>query len=185
MVKIIGICGSPRKGGNSEILLKEALKGAEEVGAETEIIFLREKKIEMCDGCCECDTTKKCHLQDDMEEIIKKLIDTDCVIFSVPTYFDNVNGLTKNFLDRLNPVGVDRELKNKYVGIIAVGATKEKSFKKAIEAIKIFSEIELMKFVDSSWGKAYKIGEIANDKEAITNANELGKKIVNVYKMEV
>jgi len=184
MVKIIGICGSPRKG-NCEILLKEALRNAEKEGAKTEIVFLREKKIEMCDGCCECDTAKKCHFNDDMNDIIDKMKKADGIIFATPTYFDDVNGLMKNFLDRLNPVGVDRELKYKKLGIITVGATEPKSFERAIETIKIFGEIELMKFVDSSYGKAYKISEIVNDKEAIRKAQELGKKIVNVCKMEV
>ena len=181
-MKIIGICGSPREG-NNEILLKEALKNAEKGGAETEIILLRKKKIEICDGCCECDTTKKCHFKDDMNDIINKLRKADGIIFATPTYFDDVNGLMKNFLDRLNPVGVDRELKDKKFGIITVGATEPKSFERAIETIKIFGEIELMKFVDSIYGKSYKI-EINKDKEAIKRSQELGKKIINNCKME-
>ena len=96
MIKIIGICGSPRKG-NNEILLNEALKSAEKAGAKTDLIYLREKKIEMCDGCCECDTTKKCHLKDNMNDIINKIKKSDGIIFATPTYFDDINGLMKNF----------------------------------------------------------------------------------------
>lgn len=183
IMKIIGICGSPRKG-NNEILLKEALKSAEKTGAKIDLVYLREKKIEICDGCCECDTTKKCHFKDNMKEIINKIKKADGIIFATPTYFDDINGLMKNFLDRLNPLGVDRELKDKKFGIITVGATEPKSFERAIETIKIFGEIELMKFVDSCYGKAYKIDEITKDKEAIKKAQEIGKKIVDVCKME-
>lgn len=183
MIKIIGICGSPRKG-NNEMLLEEALKNAKTEGAKTELITLREKKIEMCDGCCECDKTGKCHFKDDMNNIINEMKKSDGIIFAAPTYFDDINGLMKNFLDRLNPVGVKRELKNKKFGIITVGATEPKSFERAIETIKIFGEIELMKFVGSSYGKAYKNNEIVSNKEAIIKSKELGRKLVNVCKME-
>jgi multimeric flavodoxin WrbA len=183
MIKIIGICGSPRKG-NNEILLEEALKIAEREGTKTDLIILRERKIEMCDGCLECDKTGKCHFKDDMNNIIIKMKKSDGIIFAAPTYFDDVNGLMKNFLDRLNPIGVKRELKGKKFGIITVGATEPKSFERAIETVKIFGEIELMEFIGSSYGKAYKNDEIVNDKEAIVKAKELGRKLVNVCKME-
>ena len=184
MVSIIGICGSPRKG-NNEFLLKEALKAAEKEGAKTELILLREKKVEMCDGCCECDTTKKCHFKDDMNDIISKLKKSDGIILATPTYFDNVNGLMKNFLDRLNPLGVDRELKDKKFSVITVGATEPKSFERAIETIKIFGEIELMKFIDNAYGKAYKSDELKNNKEMIKKVQYLGKKMFNVCKTGV
>ena len=75
-MKILGICGSPRKG-NTEFLLRETIKVAKEKGAEVELIFLREKRIEFCDGCLRCDETGKCHLRDDMQEIYKKLEESD------------------------------------------------------------------------------------------------------------
>jgi multimeric flavodoxin WrbA len=179
-MKIIGICGSRRKGGNSEILLKTALSKSKEKGVEVEFIALYDKSIKFCDGCCECDTTKKCHIQDDMDNIIKKLKEADGIIFATPTYFDDVNGSMKNFLDRLNPVGVDRELKNKKVGIIAVGGTEPKSFKRAIKTIEIFSKIELMKVVASMWAKAYKREEVRRNSKVMKEAENLGSKIAKV-----
>ena len=85
-MKIIGIVCSPRVGGNTEILMQEAMSGAEEVGAETELIFIRDKNIRPCDGCCSCEVSGKCHIDDDMQEIYEKLLDSDGIIISAPTY---------------------------------------------------------------------------------------------------
>ena len=91
-MKIVGICGSPRKG-NSELLLREALQAAERAGAETELILLREKKIEHCDGCLECDETGECRIKDDMQEIYPKLIDANAIMIATPNYYENVPGI--------------------------------------------------------------------------------------------
>ncbi len=64
-IKAAGICGSPRKGGNTEILVKEALQAAEEVGARVEFIHLGEKEIKFCDGDLDCVKSGECRIKDD------------------------------------------------------------------------------------------------------------------------
>lgn len=73
-MKVLGIVFSPRRNGNTEILVREALKGAEEVGAETELITTRDYKINPCDGCESCYETGKCHINDDMQIIMKNFL---------------------------------------------------------------------------------------------------------------
>ena len=68
-MKIIGICGSPRHGGNTEFMLKEALKATKEKGAKTELIFLADKDIKHCEGCTpKCEDL--CKIEDDMKQIV-------------------------------------------------------------------------------------------------------------------
>jgi multimeric flavodoxin WrbA len=108
--KIIGLaCG--RKNGNSEILLKEALMSAEELGLgiNTEIIRAMDLDIRPCRGCQACggpgDLAKKCVIKDDVEWILNKtLLEDAALIISFPAYHLQINGHLKMITDRMNPV---------------------------------------------------------------------------------
>lgn len=174
-MKVIGICGSQRKGGNSEILLKAALARARECGCETEFIGLYDRDIEFCDGCCKCDVTQICEIDDDMKGVISKILAADAVIFATPTYFGDVSGTMKNFLDRLNPAGIDRKLRGKKVCIITVGASDPLLFERSLGTIKLFCDTQKMNVIGTMWAKAYKAGEVGEDK--IEEAKELGERV--------
>jgi len=104
-IKVLGICGSPFLKGNTERLLEEALKGAEMVGAETELIPLADKRIEDCnqDNWCMNNSRegKYCSIEDDMVEIYPKVLDADALILASPTYITRMTPLMAKFLDRL------------------------------------------------------------------------------------
>jgi len=99
-VKILGIVCSPRKGGNTEILVREALEGARESGSETELILVADKNITPCDGCGACLKNGICKIKDDMQEIYQQLKLADGVIFGTPVYFINVSAQAKAVMDR-------------------------------------------------------------------------------------
>jgi len=182
-MKIIGICGSPRKGGNTEILIKEALKGAEEEGCKTEFIPLADKNIKHCIGCSKEECQEICKIKDDMQEFYKLLPKVDGIIIGTPVYFASPSGLMKNFVDRcrclLRPT---KKLAGKVGGIIVVGAS----------AGHALTELILCDFL--SWhdvilpGRAYaegfarKKGEILNRKEDLEAARKLGRKIARFCK---
>lgn len=86
-MKVLGILGSPRVGGNSDILLEQALAGAKGAGGEVEKIVLSNKKISGCLDCEKCNETGICVIKDDMLEIHKKILDAEAIIHSVPVYF--------------------------------------------------------------------------------------------------
>jgi multimeric flavodoxin WrbA len=178
-MKIIGICGSPRKG-NTEILLREALNGAKEAGADTELILLREKNIELCDGCLVCEKTGECHINDDMQKIYKKLTESDVIIFGSPTYYNNVTALFKILIDRTNVFYLKNNLKNKIAAIICVGGMKlnEGSIENAAKQIKIFCEIQGMKVVGKLLVSATISNEVLENKKILKKARDLGVKIV-------
>lgn len=105
-MKILGVGGSPHKNGFSERLLNNALNGAEESGAEVNEVYLTDLEIKHCIGCdYPCWDEMVCSLDDDGLELRRKLSNHDALIFSVPVYFLSVNGLSKNFMDRMRYYG--------------------------------------------------------------------------------
>jgi multimeric flavodoxin WrbA len=100
MVKVLGIVGSPRRGGNTEILVRTALESASGAGAETEMIRLSEKVVGPCDGCASCAKTKKCKTDDDFAEVFDKMVAADAILFASPSYFESVTPQMKALIDR-------------------------------------------------------------------------------------
>ena len=100
--KVLVISSSPRKGGNSDVLCDEFVKGAKEAGNNVEKIFLKDKKINYCTGCGFCNTNDytACSQKDDMPEILEKIIDSDVIVLSTPVYFYTMCGQMKTFIDR-------------------------------------------------------------------------------------
>jgi multimeric flavodoxin WrbA len=100
VMNVLGIVCSPRRGGNTEILVREALLAAREAGAETEIVMIEDKVITPCDGCHTCFQTGHCKIKDDMQAIYKQMEKADAIIFGSPVYFQNVTAQAKAIIDR-------------------------------------------------------------------------------------
>ncbi|AOR23381.1 flavodoxin family protein [Clostridium taeniosporum] len=106
-MKVLAINGSPRgKKGNTQVLLKPFLNGCEEAGAETEIVYLKDKNIKHCSGCFTCwtNTPGKCIHKDDMEELLNKIQKADIIVYATPLYYYTVTGMMKDFMDRMLPL---------------------------------------------------------------------------------
>jgi len=99
-MKVIGIVGSPRKNGNTNILVQQVLKGAAEAGAETRTFILNEMNYRGCQGCDYCKSHEKCKLEDDLMEVFDELALADGVVFGSPIYFAQFTGQMRLFLDR-------------------------------------------------------------------------------------
>jgi multimeric flavodoxin WrbA len=106
--KIVVIQGSPRKEGTSktDILAKAFIEGARKAGAESETIYLREKKIKQCQGCYTCwtKTPGKCIFNDDAADIMKKSNEADLVVFASPLYHFGIIALMKKYIERTLPM---------------------------------------------------------------------------------
>ena len=126
-MKILSICGSPRKG-NSEAIILKIQQFLKKEGVDNEIVLLREKKINRCLGCVEyCNHELKCQIQDDMQEIMDKMEKADGFVFVSPNYFNMPTGLLKDFIDRCSVLFTANKLeqfKSKKAIVICVGATK-------------------------------------------------------------
>ena len=100
MKKILGVIGSPRRNGNTHILVSRILEGAREHGAETKTIFLHDLDIRECDGCHTCWKGKPCSKKDDMNTVYPAVIESDAIIFGTPLYWYGPTALMKGFIDR-------------------------------------------------------------------------------------
>ncbi|NLZ39244.1 MAG: flavodoxin family protein [Firmicutes bacterium] len=181
---VLGIAGSPRRNGNTEILLDEALKGAREAGAETEKIVLSKLTYSPCIACDKCAKTGICVLKDDMQEVYDKIVAADAMIFASPNYFYNVSAWAKAAIDRAQALWARRyKLKdpllrqNKKGYFISVAATKgARLFKGSIWTMQYFFEAAgyrlagrlLVRAVD---GK----GEILKEPKYLEAAYQLGQ----------
>jgi multimeric flavodoxin WrbA len=136
-MKIIGIASSPHRNGNSITLLREALKGAREAGAETEEIYLPDYDIQYCAGCMCCLSTDRCAIPDDLNMLREKLVEADGIILSSPTHGLAPNARMKNFSDRIGMHSVYRSLLgDKYVvGIATAGAVGARKTAKKLTGI--------------------------------------------------
>lgn len=97
---ILGIVGSPRKGGNTDILVSRILEGAKDAGASVERIFLDDLVIRECTGCHSCWMGKRCSRKDDMNDIYPKIAEADAFVFGTPVYWYGPSALMKAFIDR-------------------------------------------------------------------------------------
>jgi multimeric flavodoxin WrbA len=99
-MNVLGIVGSPRKGGNTEIMVEEALASAREEGVKTDIFLIDGKTINGCDACGSCFQTGACKIKDDMQSLYKKMEWADAIIFGSPVYFNYVTAQAKAIMDR-------------------------------------------------------------------------------------
>jgi multimeric flavodoxin WrbA len=100
MAKILAVVGSPRKGGNTDVLVSKMAEGAGAAGAQVEVIRLGELQIRECDGCQACWRGRPCSKKDDMREIYPKIAASGTIIFGTPVYWYGPTALMKAFIDR-------------------------------------------------------------------------------------
>ena len=99
--KVLILSGSPRKGGNSDLLCDEFLRGAQEADHEVEKIRVAAKKITPCSACYYCrDHGGACVHKDDMAEVLQKMIDADVLVLASPVYFYSIDAQLKALIDR-------------------------------------------------------------------------------------
>jgi multimeric flavodoxin WrbA len=187
-LKVLGICGSPRRGGNTEVLLKEALRGASESGAEVEAVFLRDRKVGPCLEIYACKKDGRCVIKDDFREVSEKMVQADALILASPIFFYTVSSHTKMLMDRCQSFWVKRYILKQPVfpgrarrkgAFIAVGATSgKKLFEGVLLTVRYFldaldvdlSDALLVRGVDEK-------GEIFKHPEEIRAAYDLGKRL--------
>ncbi len=184
--KVIAFIGSPRKGGNSELLTKELLKAAEQEGAETEAIRLVEYDLKPCDACLACRKTKKCKIDDDGEKLFDKVMEADGIVLATPVYFGSCSPQTKILIDRMGYLAkaLGQPLNNKVGSALVVARRAGANFTLA-EILFFFLINGMIVPGVSYWTVAYgrDKGEVLNDKEGVDTARELGRKLAWLTKL--
>ncbi|MBU2547710.1 MAG: flavodoxin family protein [Proteobacteria bacterium] len=119
-MKILGLVCSPREGGNTEIMVREALDEAARRGAETELVLLAGKNITPCQACEACMAEGVCAVDDDMQAIYSKLVEADGILFGTPVYFINVTAQAKAVIDRSFALMMTGRLRGKAAAAVVV-----------------------------------------------------------------
>lgn len=190
-MKVLGIYGSPRKGGNSDLLLDRALDGAGREGAEVEAIYVRNLNISGCLECGGCDDTGECVLDDDMTRVYELMTGADAIITSAPIFFYSVPAQLKALIDRGQALWSGRMLakttpqaRKGYDGgdgyLIGVGATKGKNlFEGPQLTAKYFYDALDMNYRGGLFYRGVEgKGAIEENPEALGEAFELGRSLV-------
>lgn len=114
-MKTLAISGSPRENGNTEYFARIVLSRLEKEGIETEFLSLIDKKIDECTGCYHCVKNADCMIQDDFQEVFKKMIEADAIILASPVYHGSITPKLKCLLDRAGFTGrwIANEMKEK------------------------------------------------------------------------
>jgi len=189
-VRVLGIYGSPRKGGNTDLILDKVLEGSRLAGAETDAIYVRRLKIDGCLECGSCDETGECVIQDDMQSVYPLLQAADIIFLSSPNFFYNVTAQVKLLIDRSQAMWSKRllektpEQRRTYDSgkgyLICIGATKGKNLFVGVElTVKYFFDALDMTYeggllIDRVEAK----GEILEHPDVMDRAFELGKAAV-------
>jgi multimeric flavodoxin WrbA len=188
-MKVLGISGSPRHNGNTELLLAEVLKGATEKGAEVQTIIARNLKFTTCTHCDSCLKTGKCRFQDDMQAVYDQLEQADVIILASPVQFMGITAQAKALIDRcqcfwsrkyvLKTPPLNPEKKRKGFFISVCGTRIKNMFEPSVAIVKTWFHVlnvsyagELLVFgIDEK-------GAILAHPDVIKQAYEWGQKLV-------
>jgi len=182
-MKVLGISGSMRKDGNTADLVNVILERCHSAGIKTEFVSLAGKKIHPCMGCEKCKEKKWCVIEnDDWDIIVNKILDCDVLVIGSPTYYYDVCGHLKNFIDRTYSLYHDRKLAGRKGVAVAVQA--QKGANRTIQTLEGFLSSHEFSSLGSVKGNGYHEGEVLADKEAVEKAQKIGDKIVRLVKKD-
>ena len=187
-MNVLIFSGSPRKKGNTEILIENVVNGITDTGSTCEVVRLAEQKIHPCIGCGGCEKEGKCVIDDDMQNLYKKIAAADRIIIASPIYFYGVTAQTKAFIDRCQALWSRKYLLKMRLNapvpkigyFLSVAATKgERVFEGAIFTVQYGLDA-----MDYSYGGELvvrgvdKRGVIAEIQEELDRAKEFGTSTV-------
>lgn len=139
MKKVLIVSSSPRRGGNSDLLCDQFLAGAQAAGHQAEKIFLRDYKINYCQGCGVCNNTHRCVQKDDMAALLDKMVQADVIVLATPVYFYSMDGQMKTFIDRTVPRYTEISGKDFYF-ILSAADESRANMTRTLEAFRGFTE---------------------------------------------
>jgi multimeric flavodoxin WrbA len=137
--QVLVLSASPRKGGNSDTLCDEFVRGAMDAGHNAEKLFLRDHTTNYCTGCGVCNSTHKCVQKDDMSEILDKMIEADVIVMATPVYFYTMDAQMKTLIDRTVPRYTEISDKDFYFIVTAADPDKS-SLERTIDGLRGFTD---------------------------------------------
>ena len=174
-MKILALIGSPRKQGNTDLLVDQILRGSKTRGHTSEKLYLYGYKISSCVDCRDC---KKgdfvCTVKDGMQEIYPKMEEADLIIFGTPLYFWGPSGQIKSLIDRIRPFVATSKLKGKQAIVVIPSADGPRLCGPLLEMFRLTFNYLGVKFTGNILAEAFEKGEIGENQEVLKEAYELG-----------
>ncbi len=175
-MRILALVGSPRKGGNTDLLVDRILKGSESRGYSTEKIYLYDYEIEPCLDCRTCKRgLLECSLHDEMSLIYPKLENADVIIFGTPVYWYGPTGKMKLLIDRLRPYVANRKLAGKKAVIVIPSEEGPGCCGPITDMFRVSFDYLGITLVGRIFAKAHEKGEVKKNTEQMENAYQLGR----------
>ncbi len=188
-MRVLGIAGSPRRGGNTDLLLAELLRGAARRGAEVKTIVLDNLAISFCRHCDFCLKTGNCQIKDDMQAVYEELAQADRIVLASPVQFMSVTAQTKMMIDRCQalwarkyvlkvpPLGDRRPRKGFFISV--GGRRIANLFEPAREVVKTFFRVMDVEYAGELLFMGIdEKGAILQHPDAMRQAFEAGQKLV-------
>jgi multimeric flavodoxin WrbA len=191
-MKVLAFNGSPRKGGNTQILLLEAVKGAREQGAEVTVYDLNWMNIRPCQHCGGCADTGRCVIPDDMQTLHRDIRTADRIILASPIFFFGVSGQTKIMIDRCQPFWAEKYVRKQPVPpgafgrkglLLLVGGMKRNPRNKGFECSEVtarafFRTVNVPEHTTLTYDGVDKKGAILEHPTALKESHEAGKALI-------
>lgn len=165
--KVLILAGSPRKGGNSDLLCDQLMRGAEEGGHTAEKIYVQDLHISPCRACYGCRGTGKCVQKDDMEQVLEKMVAADVIVLATPVYFYSMAAQLKTLIDRTLPRYT--EMAHKDIYLIATAAAGRKAMERTMDSLRGFVDCLPGARIR---GEIYGAGVYQKGEVSLTNAME-------------
>jgi multimeric flavodoxin WrbA len=192
MIKVIGLLGSARVGGNTELLLSSVIDGIQKAGGKSEIVRLSDLNIKPCLNCGGCDENGVCVQNDDMQILYEKILDYDLIILASPIYFMGVSAWTKAFIDRCQALWVRKYRLEKYpikarherkgLFLTVSGMKKPIALQGANLTVKSFFATIHVTYIGAIYYPGIDAkGDIKKHPIALINSLELGMKLVHDF----
>ncbi len=184
-MKMLGIMGSPRIGGNTHLLMGRMLDGFGSEGGETEMIKLASLEIRECDGCHACWSGRDCPKGDDMGDLYCKIEDSDVIVFGTPVYWYGPTGLMKLLIDRMvyfNCPENRKRIRNKMATYIIPFEDLEPSTVRPVQEFfhRCFDYLDLDRVEGIVVPGVSARGEVSELDEVMNEAFQLGRKIASI-----
>lgn len=177
-MRILALVGSPRKGGNTDVLVSECMEEGESRGHWTRTLYLYDFTIDACVDCRGCKRGDLvCVLQDDMREIYGLLDTADVVVFGTPVYWYGPSGKMKLLIDRLRPYAASGRLRGKLGMVVAPSQEGESCCGPMISQFRKTFDRLGMGFAGSVLAQANEKGEVRDDRDAIRAARSLAAEL--------
>jgi multimeric flavodoxin WrbA len=190
-VHVLGLAASPRRRGNTSLLLERALAGAEDAGAHVERVELCRLRIAPCRACDRCHQTGLCAVHDDYQALLDRLVAADAIALASPLYFLGVSGWAKAFIDRgqclwarkhivRQPLPPTSSGRPRRAAFLAVGGTPHAPFKGAVATVRAWLDtLDAIYLGDVLRSGVDAPGAIRNDPAALDEAYRLGRSLAH------